>query len=87
MIAAASTEAKLAVCREHGAALTINYELEDLKTRVRELTDGTGVDVVYDPVGGAYSEPALRSIAWKVASWSSASRRARSPSCPSTWRS
>ena len=64
VIAAASTEAKLAVCREHGAALTINYELEDLKTRVRELTDGTGVDVVYDPVGGAYSEPALRSIAW-----------------------
>ncbi|HET9600398.1 MAG TPA: NADPH:quinone oxidoreductase family protein [Acidimicrobiales bacterium] len=64
VIAAASTEAKLAVCREHGAALTINYELEDLKTRMRELTDGTGVDVVYDPVGGAYSEPALRSIAW-----------------------
>jgi NADPH2:quinone reductase len=64
VIAAASTDEKLALCRERGAAMTINYSTEDLKTRVRELTDGRGVDVVYDAVGGPYSEPALRSTAW-----------------------
>jgi NADPH2:quinone reductase len=64
VIAAASSESKLALCRDHGAALTLNYETEDLKTRVRELTDGAGADVVYDAVGGRYSEPALRSTAW-----------------------
>ena len=64
VIAAASTESKLAVCRANGAAMTINYAEEDLKTRVRELTGGAGVDVVYDAVGGGFSEPALRSMAW-----------------------
>ena len=64
VIAAASSEAKLAVCRERGAAMTIDYEREDLKAAVRELTDGRGADVVYDPVGGRFSEPALRSTAW-----------------------
>ena len=64
MIAAASTEEKLALCRDRGAAMTINYAEEDLKTRVRELTGGNGADVVYDAVGGPYSEPALRSTAW-----------------------
>ena len=64
VIAAASTESKLAVCRAHGAAMTINYAEEDLKARVRELTGGAGVDVVYDAVGGGFSEPALRSMAW-----------------------
>ena len=44
--------------------MTINYDREDLKTRVRELTDGAGADVVYDPVGGPYSEPAVRATAW-----------------------
>jgi NADPH2:quinone reductase len=65
VIAAASTDDKLEVCREHGAATTINYATEDLKTRIRELTGGVGADVVYDPVGGPYSEPALRSTAWE----------------------
>src|SRR5690606_22090943 len=65
VIAAASSEKKLALCREKGADLTINYETEDLKTRIKELTDRKGVDVVYDPVGGKYTEPALRGIAWK----------------------
>jgi NADPH2:quinone reductase len=65
VIAAASTDKKLAVCRDHGASLTINYETEDLKLRIRELTDGKGADVVYDPVGGPYAEPALRSTAWE----------------------
>jgi NADPH2:quinone reductase len=65
VIAAASTEEKLAVCRKHGADETVNYDTEDLKTRVRELTGGAGADVIYDPVGGRYSEPALRATAWE----------------------
>ena len=65
VIACASTEDKLAVCREHGADAAINYAEEDLRERVKALTEGRGVDVVYDPVGGAYSEPAFRSIAWR----------------------
>jgi NADPH2:quinone reductase len=64
VIACASTDEKLAVCREHGADATINYAAEDLRARVREITGGKGLDVVYDPVGGAYSEPALRDLAW-----------------------
>jgi NADPH2:quinone reductase len=64
VIAAASDDDKLALCREYGAAMTINYSNEDLKLRARELTGGVGADVVYDPVGGEYSEPALRSTAW-----------------------
>ena len=64
VIAAASTKEKLELCQDYGAAMTINYATEDLKTRVRELTGGEGADVVYDPVGGRYSEAALRSTAW-----------------------
>ncbi|HXC41235.1 MAG TPA: NADPH:quinone oxidoreductase family protein, partial [Burkholderiales bacterium] len=65
VIAAASTEDKLAVCRRYGADHTINYATEDLRERIKTLTGGRGVDVVYDPVGGALSEPALRSLAWR----------------------
>jgi NADPH:quinone reductase len=65
VIAAASTDDKLAVCREHGADDTINYATDDLRDRVKAITGGGGVDVVYDPVGGAYTEPALRSLAWR----------------------
>ena len=65
VIAAASSPEKLAFCREHGAKETIDYVKEDLKDRVKALTHGNGVDVIYDPVGGALSEAALRSIAWK----------------------
>lgn len=64
VIAAASSDEKLALCRDHGAEEGINYSQEDLKARMRELTGGEGADVVYDPVGGAYAEPALRSTAW-----------------------
>jgi NADPH2:quinone reductase len=64
VIAAASSDEKLELCRRHGAAETINYSREDLKARMRELTGGDGADVVYDPVGGAYAEPAIRSTAW-----------------------
>lgn len=65
VIAAASTDEKLEFCRDLGADMTINYATEDLKSRVKELTDGRGVDVIYDPVGGELSELAFRSIAWK----------------------
>jgi len=65
VIACASSEDKLAVCREHGADAAINYATEDLRERVKALTEGRGVDVVYDPVGGAYTEPAFRSLAWR----------------------
>lgn len=65
VIAAASTEEKLAICKEKGADVLINYEEEDLKEKVKSLTDGKGVDVVLDVVGDKYAEPALRSMAWK----------------------
>jgi len=65
VIAGASSEGKLAVCREHGADATINYATEDLRKRVQDLTEGRGVDMVYDPVGGAYTETAFRSLAWR----------------------
>jgi NADPH2:quinone reductase len=65
VVACASSEDKLAVCRSHGADSTINYAAEDLRERVKALTDGRGVDVVYDAVGGPYSEPAFRSLAWR----------------------
>lgn len=65
VIAAASTEDKLRVCREHGADETINYATEDLRERLKALTGDKGPDVIYDPVGGQYAEPAFRSIAWR----------------------
>jgi NADPH2:quinone reductase len=65
VIACASTPEKLAVCTSHGADETINYTTEDLRERIKELTGGKGIDVVYDAVGGAYTEPALRSLAWR----------------------
>lgn len=65
VIACASTEEKLEVCVAHGATHTVNYARDDLRARIKDLTDGRGVDVVYDPVGGPYTEPALRSLAWR----------------------
>ncbi|MEC9089196.1 MAG: NADPH:quinone oxidoreductase family protein [Actinomycetota bacterium] len=65
VIAAASTEEKLDLCRERGADETINYAEENLKDRAKELTGGAGVDVVYDVVGGEYAEQALRAIGWE----------------------
>src|SRR5262249_14741410 len=56
VIAAASSEEKLAFCRAHGADEGIQYTREDLKARVKALTGGDGVNVVYDPVGGRYAE-------------------------------
>ena len=65
VIAAASSAEKLALCREHGADDTIDYAAEDLRERIRVLTEGKGPDVIYDPVGGPYTEQAFRSIAWE----------------------
>ncbi|HJV81385.1 NADPH:quinone oxidoreductase family protein [Noviherbaspirillum sp.] len=65
VIAAASSDEKLAICKEHGADATINYSTEDLREAVKAATDGKGPDVIYDPVGGIYAEPAFRSIAWR----------------------
>ena len=64
IIAAASSGDKLAFAREHGADEAINYETEDLKTRLKQLAAPKGIDVLYDPVGGAYAEPSLRAMAW-----------------------
>lgn len=63
VIAAASTDAKLELCQKYGADMVINYNRQDVKTSVKEMTKGKGVDVVFDPVGGLYSEPALRATA------------------------
>jgi NADPH2:quinone reductase len=65
VIACASSDEKLAVCREHGADETINYASGDLREGIKGLTGGKGVDVIYDAVGGPYAEPAFRSIAWR----------------------
>ena len=65
VIAAASSEEKLAFASELGASHTINYATDDLKEAVKELTDGQGADVIYDPVGGELSEGAFRAIAWE----------------------
>jgi len=65
VIAGASTDAKLEVARKQGADHLINYETEDLKARVKELTNGRGADVVYDPVGGDYTDTAIRCTAWE----------------------
>ena len=65
VIAAASTDEKLELCRDYGADLLINYHASDLKAALKEITDNKGVDVIYDPVGGDYSEAALRGIAWE----------------------
>ncbi|MEW5862148.1 MAG: NADPH:quinone oxidoreductase family protein [Pseudomonadota bacterium] len=65
VIACASSADKLEVCREHGADALVNYATEDLREHIREITAGRGVDVVYDAVGGPYTEPALRATAWR----------------------
>ncbi|RGE42342.1 NADPH:quinone oxidoreductase family protein [Comamonas testosteroni] len=65
VIAAASTDEKCALCKEQGADATINYSQGDLREAIKAATDGKGPDVIYDPVGGDFAEPAFRSIAWR----------------------
>ncbi len=65
VIAAASSADKCALCISIGADASINYSSENLREAVKTLTNGKGPDVIYDPVGGDYTEPAFRSIAWR----------------------
>jgi NADPH:quinone reductase len=65
VIACASSQEKLDFAKAHGAELGLNYASEDLKEGLRRLTDGKGVDIIFDPVGGSYAEAALRAIAWE----------------------
>lgn len=65
VIAAASSEDKLALCKTIGADVGINYATQDLREAIKAATDGKGPDVIYDPVGGDLAEPAFRSIAWR----------------------
>jgi NADPH2:quinone reductase len=65
VIACASSPEKIAFARSHGADEGIDYAAEDLKEALRRVTQGNGPEVIYDPVGGAYAESALRAIAWE----------------------
>jgi len=65
VIAAASSDEKCALCKSIGADATINYTTENLRESVKTLTEGRGPDVIYDPVGGDFTEPAFRSIGWR----------------------
>ena len=65
VIACASSDEKLSFARDHGADETVNYASENLRDALRRLGGEHGVDVVYDPVGGRYAEPAVRALAWQ----------------------
>jgi NADPH2:quinone reductase len=65
VIACASTQEKLDLCKDMGADHVINYSDEDIRERVKEITGGKGADVVYDPVGGAAFDAAMRAINWE----------------------
>jgi NADPH2:quinone reductase len=65
VIACASSNEKLEFAKEHGADIGLNYATEDLKEGLKKLTDGKGVDIIFDPVGGKYAEASLRAIAWE----------------------
>jgi NADPH:quinone reductase len=64
VIACASSDDKLEFARKHGASETVNYAREDLRAALKRLGGEHGIDVIYDPVGGPYAEPAVRSMAW-----------------------
>ncbi len=65
VIAAASTDEKCELCKSLGADETINYTTQNMREVLKTLTEGKGPDVIYDPVGGDFAEPAFRSIAWR----------------------
>ena len=65
VIAAASTDEKCTLCKSLGADETINYTTQNMREVLKALTNGKGPDVIYDPVGGDFAEPAFRSIAWR----------------------
>ncbi|NND68866.1 MAG: NADPH:quinone oxidoreductase family protein [Halioglobus sp.] len=65
VVACASSDEKLEICKQLGADEVINYTDIDLKATLKEVSGGRGFDVIYDPVGGDYAEPAIRNLAWK----------------------
>jgi NADPH2:quinone reductase len=65
VIACASSDEKLVFARAHGADDTVNYASEDLRGALKKLGGESGIDVVYDPVGGRYAEPAVRALGWE----------------------
>jgi NADPH2:quinone reductase len=65
VIACASSDEKLAFARSHGADETVNYTSEDLRASLKRVGGERGIDVIYDPVGGPYAEPAVRSLGWE----------------------
>ena len=65
VVAAASTDEKCALCKSIGADATINYAQENLREAIKSATGGKGPDVIYDPIGGEFAEPAFRSIGWR----------------------
>jgi NADPH2:quinone reductase len=83
VLAAASTDAKLAVCSDRGASAVVNYATEDLKMRIKELTGGA--EVVIDPVGGPFAGQALRAMRWGAGTSCSDSPAARSRVSRSIW--
>ncbi|HET7157795.1 MAG TPA: NADPH:quinone oxidoreductase family protein [Burkholderiales bacterium] len=64
VIACASSDEKLAMCKQHGADMLINYRKQNVREAVKALTQDRGIDVILDPVGGEYAEPAVRSMAY-----------------------
>ena len=65
VIACASSDEKCAFAKQHGADETVNYGSGDLRAELKRLGGPGGIDVLYDPIGGSYAEPALRSMAWE----------------------
>jgi len=65
VVAAASSDEKCELCKAQGADIAINYSQGNLRDAIKEATGGKGPDVIYDPVGGEFAEPAFRSIAWR----------------------
>ena len=65
VIACASSDEKCAFAKQHGADETVNYRTGDLRAELKRLGGGNGIDVIYDPIGGRYAEPAVRSMAWE----------------------
>jgi NADPH2:quinone reductase len=65
VVACASSDDKLQFCKRHGADILLNYAKEDLKEGLKKIGGAKGIDIVFDPVGGDFTEAALRSLGWE----------------------
>ena len=65
VVACASSDEKLAFCKKYGADVLFNYAKEDLKDGLKKIGGAKGIDIVFDPVGGDFTEPALRALGWE----------------------